>query len=118
MFLIWIITADNTRSSRPTTAEEEKADNLQKWKDFQERQQYGQDVAAKQSFYGHGGLPANVRYASHEGGEMPEFYTQDVISSYAEEDRTNSPWSKFFINPYLSQILQNTAQEVAWLYRI
>ncbi|XP_071786845.1 uncharacterized protein [Asterias amurensis] len=107
------IPTDNTRSSRPTTAEEEKADNLQKWKDFQERQQYGQEVAAKQSFYGHGGLPANVRYASHEGGEMPEFYTQDVISSYAEEDRTNSPWmyqqsSNAITSPSLEQFYEIT----------
>ncbi|XP_038055363.1 uncharacterized protein LOC119727530 isoform X2 [Patiria miniata] len=85
------IPTDSARESRPMTADDKKAENLQKWMAFQQRQDYGQDVAAMQSFYGHGGLPSNMRYASHGGGEMPEFYTQDMISSYAEDDQMNSP---------------------------
>ncbi|XP_072039356.1 LOW QUALITY PROTEIN: uncharacterized protein [Amphiura filiformis] len=68
------------------TEEEQKANNLQKWQYFQERQAFEQELASKQAFFGRGGDPMGVRYNVHDGGEMPEWYTHDVIANYAEEE--------------------------------
>ena len=66
--------------------EETKSVNLQKWQEFQARQAFEQELASKQAFFGRGGDPMGVRYIGHDGGEMPEWYTQDVIANYAEEE--------------------------------
>ena len=68
------------------TEEEQKTANLQKWQEFKDKQAFEQELASKQAFFGRGGDPMGVRYNVHDGGEMPEWYTQDVIATYAGEE--------------------------------
>ncbi|XP_033105958.1 uncharacterized protein LOC117108121 isoform X2 [Anneissia japonica] len=58
---------------------------LDKWKEYQDSQTYGQDIIGKHQFFGRSGSPSGVRYTVHDGWERPELYTQQVISSFALE---------------------------------
>nr|XP_006813520.1 PREDICTED: uncharacterized protein LOC100367864 [Saccoglossus kowalevskii] len=65
------------------TPEEKKAANLKAWEEFKQKQSYGQDFIGRLQFYGRSGTPHGIRYSSHEACEKPEYYTDEVIASYA-----------------------------------
>ena len=52
------------------------------------------------NFVGRSGTPSDVRYFSHGEAEMPELYTQDIISGYAHIAATqqiNMKEGKFYM---------------------
>ncbi|KAL8611905.1 hypothetical protein ACOMHN_061986 [Nucella lapillus] len=61
-----------------------RADNLQAWQNFNKNRSYGQDIVDRLNFVGRSGTPSDVRYVAHGQAEMPELYTSDVISGYAQ----------------------------------
>ena len=86
IFSLTFVLVAGTAPLSDMSEEETKSVNLQKWQEFQARQAFEQELASKQAFFGRGGDPMGVRYIGHDGGEMPEWYTQDVIANYAEEE--------------------------------
>ena len=102
------------------SVDEQKATNLQKWKEFQARQAFEQELAAKQAFFGRGGDPTGIRYTGYEGGsDMPEWYTYDVISSYAEGEGLVQQNGEFlFCDSVLNRFIdagQQTGLLWAWI---
>ncbi|XP_070198029.1 uncharacterized protein [Littorina saxatilis] len=90
---------DKLLAQKKVGEEKSRAKSLKAWQDFNKDFSCGQDVIDRLNFVGRSGTANDVRYFSHDHAEMPEVYTQNIITGYAqvlaeESDATKDAESK------------------------
>ncbi|XP_076467778.1 uncharacterized protein LOC143298738 isoform X2 [Babylonia areolata] len=82
---------EKLKAQQKVGKKQSRADSLQAWQNFNKSQSYGQDIVDRLNFVGRSGTPNDVRYFAHGQAEMPELYTSDVITGYAQVMAAQSP---------------------------